>query len=271
MANQPSFLKAAFLAPANLIGLSAAGLGSLATSDPLPAAVAGITEVFYLAVTFFSPAFRKKVRAQVLAEAREGPEAATGALLEELAPSQREHYFALKDLRDKILANYQKLPGGGVLVASSEARVDALLTNFLRLLTTLNSYRTYLNAADRATIEREIAELQQELGAEDNARLRDVKLRRVDILQKRLQRFLQAEESREIVSHQLAGIEDLLRLTHEQSIAIRDPEIVTRQLDALSAEADATEETVREMERFMSISDEISSIPAGPEGGRVRT
>ncbi len=270
MADQPSFLKAAFLAPANLIGLSAAGVGSLATGDPMPAAVAGLTEVFYLAVTFFSPAFRKKVRAEAIAEAREGPEGELGALLEELAPSQREHYFALKDLRNKILANYRKLPGGGVLVASSEARVDALLTNFLRLLTTLNSYRKYLSAADHAAIQREIGELQREVDAEDNPRLREVKQRRVDILQKRLQRFQQAEESREIVSHQLAGIEDLLRLTHEQSIAIRDPETVTRQLDALSAEADATEETVREMEKFMSISDEISAIPPVPDG-RVRT
>jgi FlaA1/EpsC-like NDP-sugar epimerase len=90
-------------------------------------------------------------------------------------------------------------------------------------------------------------------------------------LKKRVQRFVQAEESREVVSHQLAGIEDVLRLTHEQSIAIRDPEVVSRQLDALTAEVAATEETVREMEQFMQVTEEFSSTSSLPSGReRVR-
>jgi hypothetical protein len=51
----------------------------------------------------------------------------------------------------------------------------------------------------------------------------------------------------------------MLRLTHEQSIAIRDPEMVGRQLDALSAEVAATEETVKEMEQFMQVTQEFGS------------
>jgi hypothetical protein len=90
-----------------------------------------------------------------------------------------------------------------------------------------------------------------------NARLKEVKSRRIEILRKRVQRFQQAAESREVVSHQLASIEDVLRLTHEQSIAIRDPEVVGRQLEALTAEVEATEATVREMEKFMEFSDEL--------------
>jgi hypothetical protein len=263
-ADEPRHLKAAFLAPANLFGLCAAGIGSIVSGSWLPAAVAGATELVYLAVTSFSPALRGRVRAFAATEAARAPDAEWMTLLEELAPSQRVHFFALKDLRDKLLANYRRLPGGRVLVASSEVRVDALLINFLRLLATLNNYRKYLNSADQSAIEREVRELQAELSAEENERLRGVKQRRVEILQKRLQRFAQAEESRELVSHQLAGIEDLLRLTHEQSIAIRDPETVTQQLDALTSEAEATGETVRELERFLSISEEISSLSPTP-------
>ncbi|HZA49770.1 MAG TPA: hypothetical protein VE549_03455, partial [Myxococcaceae bacterium] len=180
------------------------------------------------------------------------------------------HYFALRELRDRILTNYRKLPGGGILVAASESRLDALLTNFLRLVSTLNSYRKYLGAADRAAVEREVKELLGEVANEGNARLREVKQKRAQILQKRLDRFKQAEDSRELVSHQLASIEDLLRLTHEQSIAIRDPESLTLQLDALSAEAAATEETVREMERFMELADDYQS-GSPPERDRVRS
>lgn len=270
MAKQPSYLKAAFLAPANLFGLLAAGASSAITGQILPALVALGVESLYLGTLSLSPRFQRIVRAQAgLPESGEASQEAV-MLLEELAPSQREHYFVLKELRDKILGNYRKLPGGGVLSASSEGRLDSLLTNFLRLLSTLNSYRKYLNAADHAAIEREVAELKAEAEEEKNPRLREVKQKRVEILEKRLQRFVQAEESREIVSHQLASIEDLLRLTHEQSIAIRDVESVSNHLDVLSAEIAATDETVREMEKFLAISDELSAIPAAPDRTRVR-
>ena len=106
------------------------------------------------------------------------------------------------------------------------------------------------------------------MAQEANPRLKDVKEKRLELLKKRLARFEQAGESREMVSHQLASIEDLMRLTHEQSIAIRDPESVNRQLEALSAEAHATDETVRDMERFLEFTEETSS-PL-PHGTRVR-
>ena len=157
------------------------------------------------------------------------------------------------------------------MVASSERRLEALLTSFLRLVATLNSYRKYLNATDRKAIEEELALLEADAASEKNERLKEVKSRRVEILKKRVARFVQAEESRELVSHQLASIEDVLRLTHEQSIAIRDPEVVSRQLEALTAEVNATEETVKEMEQFMQITEELSStasLPLPPQ--RVR-
>jgi hypothetical protein len=260
-----AWLRTAFLAPANLIGLSGAAGATLVTGQTLPVIVAGALEAFYLVVVGINPRLRRVARA--------APDAARGEeevemLLAELAPSQREHYHRLRDLKEKIESNYRKLPWGRVLAASSESRVDALLTSFLRLLSTLNGYRRYLSVADRQALERELRELEAEATGEASPRLREVKGKRVEILSKRLQRFTQAEESRAVVSHQLASIEDLLRLTHEQSIAIRDPEHVTRQLDALSVEVQATEETVREMEQFMDFADETAA-PL-PHRARVR-
>ena len=91
-----------------------------------------------------------------------------------------------------------------------------------------------------------------------------MKAKRAAILKVRLTRFDKAEESRELVSHQLAAVEDLLKLTLEQSIAVRDPETVGRQLEALGAEVEATEETVRDMERFMDFQDELAPPQAHP-------
>ena len=254
-------LRAALLAPANVIALVTAGGASLVTGHPLPALVAMGAEAVYLAAVGL-PSLRRAVGSR--AGRPEDEEA--DRLLADLAESQREHYFVLRDLRESILENYRKLPGGGVLAASSEAQLAALLTAFLRLLSTLNDHRRYLGIADREAIRRELSLLEAELGTQDNARLREVQEKRADILRRRLERFAQAEESRAVVSHQLASIEDLVKLTHEQSISIRDPAAVGGMLDALAAEVSATERTVRELEQFLDVTEERSA----PASGRTR-
>lgn len=269
MARTPNFLKAAFLMPANLVGLLTAGASAALTGEPLPALVALGVEGLYLGVVSSSKRFQRAVRSRTPdAQDTEAARQQVDALLAELAASQREHYQQLVGLKEKILVNYAKLPGGRVLAASSEQRLDALLTSFLRLISTLNQYRTYLNSAERQSLEKEVRTLDAEVAQETNPRLKEVKEKRLEILKRRLSRFEQASESREVVSHQLASIEDLMRLTHEQSIAIRDPESVNRQLEALSAEAHATDETVRDMERFLDFTEETSG-PL-PHGTRVR-
>ncbi|MGQ0506222.1 MAG: hypothetical protein ACT4TC_13000 [Myxococcaceae bacterium] len=259
--NRQLNFRRAFLHPLNLLGLVVGGVASAVTQEPaLLLATLGAESVVLGVAT--------QVRL-TRALRRDGPlEEDAETLLDELAPSQREHYFALRDLKERILGNYRKLPGGRVLAASSEQRVDSLLVAFLRLLSTLNSYRTFLNATDRKALERELGGLKMDADGETNPKLREVKWKRVEILTKRVQRFEQADESREVVSHQLAGIEDLLRLTHEQSIAIRDPESVSRQLELLSAEVQSTEETVRELESFMELTAEAGVSPPVPT--RVR-
>lgn len=269
-----SALMAALSMPANFFALAAGGVASVALGDPTPIAAAGGASLLYSVMLSMLPSFRRAVRANLEAQVQSdvaSPEERE-ALLGELAPSQREHYDVLRELRDRILESYEKMPGGRVLVASSERRLEALLTSFLRLVATLNSYRKYLNATDRKAIEEELRALQAEVEAEKNERLKEVKARRVEILKKRVARFVQAEESREVVSHQLASIEDVLRLTHEQSIAIRDPEVVSKQLEALTAEVNATEETVKEMEQFMQITEDLggSSSVSLPSSERVR-
>ncbi|WP_375761173.1 hypothetical protein [Corallococcus exercitus] len=268
MAKTPNYIKAAFLLPANLVGLTTAAMSSAVTQEPLPMMVALGVEGVYLAVLSSMKRFQRAVRSKQ-PDNPEAASAAVDALLADLAPSQRDHYQQLVGLKEKILANYRKLPGGRVLAADSEPKLDALLTSFLRLISALNQYRTYLSGSDREHLTSEVTALEAEVAEEPNPRLKDVKGKRVEILRKRLMRFEQAGESREVVSHQLAGIEDLMRLTHEQSIAIRDPESVNRQLDVLSAETEATDETVRQMERFLDFTEETSApLPHG--GTRVR-
>lgn len=248
-------VRRAFAAPANLIALAATAAAAALSHVAEPLWIALSVEAAYLSgAAVISPRIWRALRG------RGSGDAVRDALLDELSESQREHYLALRAMRDQILENHRKLPGGRVLAASSEERVDALLTTFVRLLATLNHYRRFLSSSDQRQVAKELAELEADIGRESSARVREVKEKRVDILRRRLSRFSQAQESREVVSHQLAGIEDLLRLTLEQSIAIRDPATVGAQLEALTAEVQASEESVREMERFLEF-EEITGPP----------
>jgi hypothetical protein len=262
VAKRTSYLKAAFLMPANLLALAAGGVASLAMGDWTPLVAAAGGSAAYLSLLSVVPSFRRMVRSNLAAQESSdvASEEEIEKLLSDLAPSQKQHYLQLRELRDKIITAYAQMPGGRVMAASSEHRLDALLTSFLRLLGTLNSYRKYLSAADRKSVEDELKALEAEIASDQSERLKEVKSRRAEILRKRVQRFQQAAESRELVSHQLASIEDVLRLTHEQSIAIRDPEVVGRQLEALTAEVEATELTVREMEKFLEFTDELAPV-----------
>jgi hypothetical protein len=128
-----------------------------------------------------------------------------------------------------------------------------------------------LNATDRKALERELTELENEIVKDPGSeKVVEVKRKRVEILKKRLERFGKAEESREVVSSQLAGFEDLMRLIHEQSITIRDPDTANRQLESVSAEVEASNETVREMERFMDLTEQLVEPIRLPDKAGVR-
>ena len=271
MADSESYLRHAFVNGVNLTVLGGAAVASLALLNPLPFLIAAGAELVYLGTVPSLPRFKRFVRAKRERARHELEEKSTGSMLEGLSPNQRESYFVLRDLRDRILENYSRVPGGAALAETSMARMDGLLASFVRLLTTLNSYRRYLTHTDRKAIEKELADLKSELAGEhgDSEKVREVKQRRVEILEKRLERFDRAAESRELISHQLASIDDFMRLLHEQSITLRDPDVLGQQLDHLAIEIQATDETVREMEKFAAITEELSPSPL-PERERVR-
>ena len=265
---QPRYVRAALFNGGNLAVLGGAAVLSAATLNPLPLLLALGTELIYLGTVPALPVFKRRVERQMAK--RRSAEAAKVAdqLLAELSPSQREHFFNLRELKEQVLENYRRLNSTGLMLMSSEQRMDQLLASFLRLLGTLNAYRKYLGGQNRVEVERELNELVSDLQREPGPeKVREVREKRAEILRKRLGRFDKAAEHRELMSHQLASIEDILKLLHEQSIGMRDPSVVSRQLETVAAEVESTESTVRELEEFLGF-DEVVALPT--EGAPVR-
>lgn len=266
----PRYFRAALFHGVNLTTLGLAAGLSVATLNPLPALLALGAELIYLGSVPALPGFKRAVERKAAAVRRVDATKRADQLLAELSPSQREHFFVLRELKDKILDNYKRLDGSGLMLLTSEQRIDQLLASFLRLLSTLNAYRKYLSSAARDQVERELNELVSDLQRDPGAeKVREVRTKRAEILRKRLQRFDKTAEHRELMSHQLASIEDILKLLHEQSIGMRDPEGVSRQLEAITAEVETTEETVQELEAFLSF-DEVVALPSQQRASQQR-
>jgi hypothetical protein len=262
MSDSESYLKTAFLSQYNLIVLLGAAVFSLVSLSALPLLVAAGAELIYLGTVPNLTPFRRHVRSRREQARRAAEQHLLEKLLEDLSPNQRESYFSLRALRDKILENYQRLPGGAALVETSLRRIDGLLVAFVRLLSTLNNYRRCLSTTDGKALERELGELRAEISQEVDPRskVHEVMKRRAEILEQRLERFKVAAQSREVISHQLASIDDFMRLMLEQSITLRDPDLIGTQLDHLAVEVQATDETIREMEKVAAFTEELHPV-----------
>jgi hypothetical protein len=267
------YLKAAALHPVSVTGLAVGAGWFVAGGGVAPLLIAGGLELVWLGMLAGDARFRRAVDARAAGRLRREEQRRVENLLAELAPNQREHYLSLRALADRIEANYRRLPGDGPAALESREKVDALLHAFLRLLVTWNDHRRYLGATDRVAIERDLAQLREGLAVGGGETVQEIKRKRIEILEKRLERFRSAEEGREAIAHQLASIEDVLRLVHEGSITLRDPAAITRQLDALTLEVEATEATVREMDRFFGFAVEAGVLLEAPKpapSGRPR-
>ncbi len=266
--SRPSYTREAFLNRFNLTALGVAVGLSAVTVNPVPLILAAGAELVYLGTVPGSRRFRKAIDARHHRKRRLRSYSDDAEVYRGLSPRQQATVDALKELRDNIHANYRRLGRGSQLLASpSLVKIDNLLSSFLRLLEQLNAYRRYLGATDRGRIERELEDLATDVEAEENERLREIKSRRLKILEQRHCRFLRAEENREVISHQLAAIEDILRLIHEQSLTASDPQDISRLLDTLAVEVEETEGTIKEMESFLRIQTEVDEIMTPPPRG----
>lgn len=242
--------------------LGGGAIAAVATGSDLPMLLAAGAELTFLGLVSGDTRFQQAVDARDTRRNARRRARRTEAMLAELAPNQREHFLGLQALAARIHENFARLESsGGAVALQSASRIDSLLQAFLRLLITLNDHRRYLGSTDRAHIESELRALEVDVkaGAAADA-VREIKQRRIAILRKRLERFAKAQESREVISHQLASIEDLLRLLHEQSITLRDPSGLTQQLDVLAIEVEEAEATVRELDKLLAFDLELRAL-----------
>jgi len=102
----------------------------------------------------------------------------------------------------------------------------------------------YLQITNPDSIRREAQSLTAKL-PKDSPRVQEVNRKRIEILEKRLEKYGKISENRQVIDAQCRAIEDVLQLIREQSMTMSDPQQMSERLDMLVKDVESTEDTVR--------------------------
>ena len=160
-----------------------------------------------------------------------------------------------------------------------DGRLTGLLNGYTRLLLAAAQQQQYLRSTDQNEIKREVVTLQKSLSS-DPPRVQEINKKRVEILNKRLEKYDKLCENRKVVDAQCSAVEDVLHLIRDQSVTMRDPQQISDQLDNLVKDVEETEQTVQQveaifsdltpdMEGIMSMDDASTSTSSAPNRTRI--
>jgi hypothetical protein len=257
----------------NWIGLAGAAAFAVISGSGLPLVLAAGAELMYLAVVPQSSRFRRLVRSWRYAEEKRLHDENLRKLQGELPPDARARYRDLEKIGEQIRANYARLSSTSqVFVGQLERQLQGLLTSYIRLSSSAIQHRDYVQLTNPESIEREIKQLQDQL-LKNPPKVREINERRIDILNRRVEKYQKIRENRQVIEAQCRAIEDVLNLIRDQSITMTDPQEVSARLESLVADVEHTEEAVREVEAIFQMAPAAEDTMfggSGSTGTRVR-
>lgn len=131
------------------------------------------------------------------------------------------------------------------LVSQYMGKIDALQMNYVRLLASSDRIPTLLND-NPEQLRRQIEEIRTGMG-DDNAKLREIKEKRIGLLQKRMQNYHKTIDNAKIVEQQLKTVEETMKYFMEHSASDSGSQ-ETDIIDGLLTETNDLHATLNEVE-----------------------
>lgn len=247
-----NYVKAAFHWQYNWISLAGAGIFALVAGTALPILLAAGLELMYLAIVPQSSRFRRLVRSWQLADEQLKHQQQLNEMVRNLSPEMQSRYVHCVQICGSIRTNFAQLSAQSqIFLQQIDTSMQGLLSGYTRLLVAAAQQQQYLKSTAQDDITREITSLQKNLSGEPS-RVQEINKKRIEILNKRLEKFAKISENRKVVDAQIAAVEDVLMLVRDQSVTMRDPQEVTDRLDGLVRDVEQTEQTVQQVETIFS-------------------
>jgi hypothetical protein len=174
-------------------------------------------------------------------------------LLLRMGDEHRRELLRLESIVDRI--RYTVSPHGTAAQIAIEECLR-LLANYVRLAIAHNTSRECLASVNRRGLDDETRTLEAARFSQGH-HTRGLTQRRIAIARKRADRWDRSREALDAISHQLAMIGDLVRLTYERVMAPADPIGATDEIDSIVEELDENHSTLEELAEFLGVEETI--------------
>lgn len=250
--NPINYTREAFLHPVNLVSLLLATItavvfgGAGFISNTILTLAFG-TELVYLGVVPHLSSFRRSVEQKKQKELTE--EAGDQMLFHQLDARSQKRFLVLKHITSEVKGNFKTLTYSSQgMLEHIQKKMEDLLSTYLTLLDMNRRYQIYMNSEVEEELKREVQNQENQLDGINSEKLKATKKRRINILNKRLNKFNVAKEKYLICETHLETIEDAIRFIYEQSMTMQNAEDVGTQLDYLIEEMEETKNTIEELD-----------------------
>ena len=240
MGSHSQYLKAALASQLNIVLLAACGLFGLVAWTPLPLFIGIAGEAVWLGVAPLLPAFRRAADKRAEKYRRIDAEDATARLLASVPSSSRARFERMAATFRKIRAAHANANAADrILLEQPIARADEMLGKYASLLSASAALDEALSVSSSGDLEQRLSDANAAIENADD-RLRAVQEKRRDILLQRIEKVREAEGNAQLLHAQLDSFDDLAGLLRDQTLALRDPSDVTRQIDTLLTEIESS-------------------------------
>jgi len=157
------------------------------------------SELLILGYTPRQKRFRNLIRAKYAAEAAKPP--SQREMYRQLSRVNQRRYARLRDLEKELQSNYQKFSFASQGILESHAsKIEGLMSSCLKLMVQQERYTAFGQRRNEQELATAIAALESDI-EHASERLRNIKIRRLKVLEQRLQRFKQAWPSLSLFLH----------------------------------------------------------------------
>ncbi|MEM0998359.1 MAG: hypothetical protein AAGN35_14965 [Bacteroidota bacterium] len=256
-----NYTKEAFLWPVHLVFLGFLTLTTIAGLFALPEFlglnptgllfIAGGIEMLSLSAIVNSRRFRRAINAKYSRELQ------GFAYLKQLtdmynalSAGNQRRFESFRNQLNEVKKNYANLNSSVPdLVMQYIEKIDHLQLNYIRLLTVQDRFPEMMQQSDSEAIRQQIRTIRAGMG-NDSPKLREVKQKRIALLEKRLRNYTEASENGKVIDQQLKTIEEMIQFFAEQPINDRTRDEVGI-IDNLLSETDELHTTLGEVDDIM--------------------
>lgn len=256
-----NYTKEAFALPINLIFLTVAVLVTIATyfitdglglSNSIPMVVAffaAALECLYLATMPQNERFVRGINAKNrLSNQTISRQLSALRHLQALNEDFFQRYITLCQKKQQIRDNLVKNTAlNSFTTEQLSDKVEVLESYFIEQLYGVQQYETIQSQHAIERLEQEKNKILAEMSGA-NQRVQEFQKKRLNVIQKRIESFYNAKDNVDIARIQLDTIDDVMNLILEQSLTLKNPDEVSRIIDAAVAESAANYDYIRELE-----------------------